>query len=331
MYKDVMYPAMKDESIEYYVKPMNCPHTHVMYPKLVTSYRDLPLRLAEDGTVYRYEQSGVASGMMRVRGMTTNDAHIYVTPEQLEQEFINVLKLFKEVYEVMGISDFWYRLSLPDFEKNPDKYGGEKKLWEGASESIRKAMQKFGARFEEAKGEAAFYGPKIDVQIKNIYGKEESIATAQVDILVPQRLGLGYTDEHNQKKTPIVIHRAILGSYERFLAHLIEHFEGKFPLWLSPTHVIILPLSDKFNKYAAEVESQLRKNNIRVKLDDRQESLNKKVRGAQLDLIPYILVVGEKEQQNKSVAVRTRDGKVHGEVKTDEFIDSILNEIKSRK
>ena len=331
-YQEFMYPLMKeDEHHEYALKPMNCPHHHQIYQRLVTSYRDLPLLLAEEGTVYRKELSGVSSGMLRVRGMTTNDAHIYVTPAQLEEEFIKVLQLFKEVYGVLGIHDYYFRLSLPDFEKNPDKFIGDKKLWDGAAQSIRSAMQKFGAKFEEAAGEAAFYGPKIDVQIKNIYGREETIATSQVDIIVPQRMGLTYTDEQDKRQHPIVIHRAIYGSYERFFAHLIEHYAGKFPLWLSPVQVKIVPVAERFVDYARSIGATYFKEGVRVEVDEGTETLNKKIRRAELERINYILVVGAKEQENKSVNIRTRDNVVEGEKKPDEFLKRLKQEILDKK
>ncbi len=330
-YTESMYPPMKDDNQEYYLKPMNCPHHHMIYQELVTSYRDLPLKLAEEGTVYRKELAGVSSGLMRVRSMTMNDAHIYVTSEQLENEFTNVLQLFKEIYEVFGIQEFYYRLSLPDFEKNPEKYAGDKHVWEKAAESIRSAMKKFGANFIEATGEAAFYGPKIDVQRKNIHGKEETIATSQIDILVPQRMNLEYTDENNTKKNPLIIHRAIIGTYERFMAFLIEHFAGKFPLWLSPEQVRILTIADRFNEYANAVADQMKEQGIRANVDGRSESIGKKIREAQLQQVNYILVVGEKELNDKTINVRTRDNVVHGAKKVDKFIEQLVKEIKEKK
>ncbi|MEM4282749.1 MAG: threonine--tRNA ligase [Candidatus Woesearchaeota archaeon] len=331
-YKDFMYPPMRENSQEYYLKPMNCPHHHLIFKRLVTSYRDLPLRLAEEGTVYRKELSGVASGMMRVRAMTQNDAHIYCTEEQLETEFVSVLRLFKEVYDTIGISDFWFRLSLPDFEKNPEKYAsGDRLKWEATADAIRKAMSSFGAKYVEAVGEAAFYGPKIDVQIKNVYGHEETIATAQIDFIVPTRMGLEYVDEHDNRKNPIVIHRAIYGSYERFFAHLIEHFAGKFPLWLSPEQARIITVSNRFDDYAKKVHDELLAAGIRVRLDLGAETLNKKIRNAQLDYVPYILVVGEKEATTQTVNVRTRDNVVHGTIPTSDFIKRCLKEISDKK
>lgn len=330
-YAENMYPPLKEDNQEYYLKPMNCPHHHMIYRQLVVSYRDLPLRLAEAGTVYRKELSGVTSGLIRVRMITQNDAHIYCTPEQVEQEFVGVLKLFDEVYRVMGIKDYWFRLSLPDFEKNPEKFSGDRKVWDKAADDIRSAMKKFGANFVEAAGEAAFYGPKIDVQTKTVLGREETIATCQVDILVPQRMGLDYTNAEDKKQFPIVIHRAIIGSYERFVGFLIEKFAGRFPLWLSPIQVRVLTIADRFNDFADRVGEQLKAGGVRVEVDKRTESLGKKIREAQLDQVNYILVVGEQEVSNKTVNVRTRDGRVIGPVPAAKFVEKILLEIRERR
>jgi threonyl-tRNA synthetase len=211
---------------------MNCPHHHMIYERLVQSYRDLPLRLAEGEGLYRKELSGALTGLIRVRGpITQNDSHIYVAPAQLKEEFLKVLQHFKDTYDAVGVGDYWYRLSLPDFSKN--KYGGAQQKWEEASRVIRESLNEFGAKFVEAEGEAAFYGPKLDVQINSVTGKEDTIATAQVDVLVPERMGLTYADENNQDVHPIIIHSAILGSYERFMAFLIEQTAGNFPVWFA--------------------------------------------------------------------------------------------------
>ncbi|MEK6855826.1 MAG: threonine--tRNA ligase, partial [Nanoarchaeota archaeon] len=236
-YSDTMFPPMEIDGVNYYLKPMNCPHHHMIFSKIVKSYKDLPLRMAEAGNVYRNELSGVTYGLIRVRSMTMNDAHIYCTPEQLKSEFLKVLELFEEVYKDLEIKDFWFRLSLPDFKKNPDKYTGDPKKWEHATEEIRKAMKEWGKKFVEVENEAAFYGPKIDIQAKNSQGKEETIATSQIDIVIPERLGMTYVDDKGEKKTPIVIHRAIIGTCERFVAFLLEKTEGKLPVWLSPIQV----------------------------------------------------------------------------------------------
>jgi threonyl-tRNA synthetase len=295
-YSEDMYSLMDEEGKKFYLKPMNCPHHHMIMEKLVTSYRDLPLRLAEAGEIYRNELSGTLTGLIRVRGpITQNDSHIYCTPDQLKQEFLSVLALFKSVYEEVGISDYWFRLSLPDFSANSVKYGGERKKWDDAGQAIREALQEFGVPFVEAEGEAAFYGPKLDVQIKNVTGKEDTIATSQVDILVPERMGLVYVDEHGQEQHPIVIHRAILGSYERFTAFLIEQTAGNFPLWIAPEQVRVIAVSEQFNEAATELATALSVAGLRVEVDTTNESVGKKIRNASMMKVPAKVVVGQKE------------------------------------
>lgn len=315
-YSDDMYKLKDDEDQTFYLKPMNCPHHHMIYEKIVGSYRDLPLKLAEGGRIYRKELSGTLSGLIRVRGpITQNDSHIYVRPDQLKEEFIKVLELFKAVYDTMGVEDYWYRLSLPDFKK--DKYGGEQQVWEDAGNAIREAMREFGAEFVEAEGEAAFYGPKIDVQTRNVLGKEDTIATSQVDILVPQRMGLTYVDENSEKQHPIIIHRAILGSYERFMGFLLEKTAGWLPFWLAPEQIRILTINDTVLDYVEEIEAVLRDivlmqplkyNELRFSRDDRNESLGKKIREATNLKIPVQLIVGPKDKEAREVSVRTQGG-----------------------
>ncbi len=319
-----MYKFEDPDGVEMYVKPMNCPHTHMIYEKLVQSYRDLPLRLAEPGTIYRFERSGTLTGLIRVRGaITQNDAHIYVTPEQLAREFQKVLELFKEVYSELGIKDYWFRLSLPDFKNKKNKFGGNLKMWKWASEQIRRSLEKSGMKFEEAVGEAAFYGPKLDVQAKNVLGKEDTIATAQVDILVPERMGLAYINEEGQKETPIVIHRAIMGSYERFIAFLLEQTAGNLPLWLSPVQIVILPISEKQNSYAEEVAKELKDNGFRVRVNMDNSTVGKRIRESEMQKIPFILVVGENEKASKTVSVRQREKGNLGEMMLEKFMDNL--------
>jgi len=315
-YSDAMYKLKDDEGQTFYLKPMNCPHHHMIFEKMVESYRDLPFKLAEAGRVYRKELSGTLTGLIRVRGpITQNDSHIYVRPNQLKDEFIKVLELFRTVYETMGINDYWYRLSLPDFTK--DKYEGDKQAWLDASNAIREAMQEFGAEFVEVEGEAAFYGPKIDVQTRNILGKEDSIATSQVDILVPYRMDLNYIDEAGNKVKPIIIHRAILGSFERFIGMLIEKAAGWFPFWLAPEQVRILTINNTLNDYVDEIKSvlngvilmkPLRHNELRYSVDERNESLGKKIREATNLKIPIQLIIGQKDKDAREVSVRTQSG-----------------------
>jgi len=315
-YSDDMYKLKDDEDQTFYMKPMNCPHHHMIFENIVESYRDLPLRLAEAGRIYRKELSGTLSGLIRVRGpITQNDSHIYVRPDQLKDEFIKVLELFRTVYDTMGVTDYWYRLSLPDFAK--DKYGGDKEVWLEAGESIRAAMREFGAEFVEAEGEAAFYGPKIDVQTRNVLGKEDTIATSQIDILVPERMNITYIDENSDKQKPIIIHRAILGSYERFMGFLIEKTGGWLPFWLAPEQIRILTINDTVLDYVEEIETvlsdivlmkPLKYNELRFTRDDRNESLGKKIREAAGMKIPVQLIVGNQDKEAREVSVRTQAG-----------------------
>jgi threonyl-tRNA synthetase len=330
-YSEDMYKLTDDEGQVFYLKPMNCPHHHMIFEKLVDSYRDLPFKLAEAGRIYRKELSGALTGLIRVRGpITQNDSHIYVRPDQLKDEFVKVLELFKSVYETMGISDYWYRLSLPDFKK--DKYSGDKKAWLDASDAIREAMREFGADFIEVEGEAAFYGPKIDVQTRNILGKEDTIATSQVDILVPYRMDLNYIDEKGNKVKPIIIHRAILGSYERFIGFLIEKTAGWFPFWLAPEQVRILTINNTLDDYVDEVKKvlseivltkPLKYNELRYSVDDRNESLGKKIREAANWKIPIQLIIGQKDKEAREVSVRTKLGEE--KVKLSNLADYIYN------
>lgn len=329
-YADSMYSPIEIDGVKYYLRPMNCPHHHMIYNKLVQSYRDLPLRLAEAGTVYRNELSGVTYGLMRVRCFTQNDAHIYVTPEQLKEEFMKVIEMFEEVYKAMGIKDYWFRLSLPDFKAHPDKFTGDPKVWENASNEIKKAMKESKKKFVEGVGEAAFYGPKIDVQIKNSQGKEETIATSQVDITIPQRLNMVYTDEHGKKHHPLIIHRAILGSYERFIAYLLEQTEGRLPVWLSPIQVRVINFTDRNTKAAKALVAELKEEipGIRVDTDFRSDTVQAKVRDAELQKIPYIIVLGDKEEESKTLAVR-KHGKASFGIKKDSFFKELAKEVQS--
>lgn len=306
-YHEDMYSFEDKEGSRFYMKPMNCPHHHMIYEKMVVSYRDLPLKLAEAGAIYRNELSGTLAGLIRVRGaITQNDSHIYCTPDQLKREFIEVLELFREVYEEMGVSDYWFRLSLPDFDNNAVKYGGNRQKWEDASQAIREALDEFGADYVEAAGEAAFYGPKLDVQMRNVTGKEDTIATSQVDILVPERMGLVYVDEHGKEQHPIIIHRAILGSYERFTAFLIEQTAGNLPFWLAPTQVKLLSVSEQFNMETEMLAARLRQAGLRVETDISNESVGKKIRAASLEKVPAKIVVGQHEVETKEDGWRVR-------------------------
>jgi threonyl-tRNA synthetase len=332
-YTDTMYPPIQIDGIDYYLKPMNCPHHHMIFQKILKSYKDLPIRIAEPGVVYRNELSGVTYGLIRVRSITQNDAHLYVTPEQLKSEFLQVLKMFEEVYSVMGIRDYWFRLSLPDFKKNPEKYTGDSKKWEHATDEIRKAMKEWGRKFVEVENEAAFYGPKIDVQIKNSQGKEESMATSQIDIVIPERLGLYYINEKGEKKTPIVIHHALIGSYERFVAFLLEQTEGKLPVWLSPVQVRVINFTDRNNKAAEKVIKEIKKAipDVRIDSDFRNTTVNDKVRDSEMQKIPYLITIGDKEEEKGTLALKRRgEKKPEFGVKLDKFISELKEKIEKR-
>lgn len=315
-YADDMFTIVDSEGQKFYVSPMNCPHHHKVYEKLVYSYKDLPLKLAEHAGLYRHELSGTLTGLIRVRGpITQNDAHIYVTQEQLKAEFIKVLELFKKVYEIFGITDYWYRLSLPDFEK--DKFEGDQNAWRAAGDTIREALQEFGADFVEAEGEAAFYGPKVDIQTRNVLGKEDSIATSQIDLLIPDRMDLTYADQNSDVRRPLVIHRAILGSLERFLGFYLEKTAGWFPFWLAPEQIRILTINDTVADYVGKItailddlhlDKPLKYNEIRYSVDVRNESLGKKIREATALKIPVQLIVGPKDVEAGEVSVRNQDG-----------------------
>lgn len=330
-YAESMYAPIDIDGAQYYLKPMNCPHHHMMYKEIVTSYRDLPLRFAEAGTCYRHELSGTMNGLIRARCFTQNDSHIYVTAPQVEGEVIGVLKLFRQVYDDMGISDYYYRLSLPDFDRNPEKYGGDRARWEDAAEHIRRALNKEKMKFTEEKGEAAFYGPKVDVQIRNAFGKEDTIATVQVDILVPKRMNLVYVNEKGEKENVVIIHRAILGSYERFIAFLLEKYAGNLPTWLSPVQVCVMPITDGQKDYARNVVDALSAKGVRVFFDESEGKIEQKIRNAQLQKIPYMLILGKKEGDDGSVSVRKRDGTVHNGVPLEKFEKAVLEDIKEKR
>jgi len=330
-YKDDMYAPIEIENERYYLKPMNCPHHHSIYKRSKRSYRELPLRLAEFGHVHRFERSGALSGLIRVRGFTQNDSHIYTDEANLEKEIVNVIKLTREVYDVFGIKDYWFRLSLPDF-KNKEKYGDikNKEMWEQGSAILRKALKNSGHKFAEAIGEATFYGPKIDIQTKNIYGKEDTLSTVQVDYYSASRFNLYYTDKNNKEKPVIVVHRAIMGSFDRFTAFLIEKTCGNLPLWLSPVQAVILPISEKQNSYAEKILGEMKHENIRIEIPDSNETLGKRIREAELKKIPYILVVGDKEIAANSVSVRQRGKGDLGALKLSKLIEKLKKEISEK-
>lgn len=327
-YKDDMYAPIEIEGERYYLRPMNCPHHHSIYNHKLMSYRDLPMRIAEFGTVFRFERSGTLSGMIRTRGFTQNDSHIYATQEQLESEIIAILELFKEVYNDFGIGGYWFRLSLPDF-KNKEKYGDvkNKKMWEDGAAVLKAVLKKLKLEFVEGLGEASFYGPKIDIQIKNIYGKEDTIATIQVDYYSAAKFNLKYIDKDGTEQPVVVIHRAILGSFERFFSFLLETTAGDLPTWLSPVQVKVINVGETHLTYAKEVAKQLEDMGARVEVADYDGSVGKKIREAEMKRIPYLLVIGDKEVAAKSVAVRKRGEGDLGIKKTSAFLKEIEKEL----
>ena len=331
-YKGDMYPPMKldDSEEEYFLKPMNCPHHHMIFDAQQHSYRDLPLRLAEYGTCYRYESSGELFGLMRVRGFAQNDSHIYCTEEQAVEEFVKVMKLHEYYYKTLGITDYHLELALRD-PKNKEKYHGNEEMWEKAEKLMREAVKQVDIPMVEEIGSAAFYGPKIDFIIHSKIGREFAISTNQIDLFMGERFGLKYTDKDGLEKTPVIIHRAPLGSHERFIGFLIEHFGGAFPTWLSPVQAKILPISEKHLDYAKTVLSDLRSKGIRVELDERAETLGNKIRNAQNEKVPYMLVLGDKEIESRKVAVRKRDGTDLGQLLLSEFIERISAEIELKQ
>lgn len=330
LYKDAMFPAMDVDGIEYYVKPMNCPHHHKIYDASPKSYRDLPFRISEYGTCYRYEKSGQLFGLMRVRSMQMNDAHIYCSHKDFEAEFMDVCQMYLEYFNIFGINKYEMRLSLHDPAALGKKYIDEPKLWNQTEDVVRNALKNGGINFAEIPGEAAFYGPKIDVQVWSAIGKEFTLATNQVDFAIPKRFNLTYTDENGSEQTPLCIHRAPLSTHERFIGFLIEHYGGDFPLWLSPIQVIILPVSEKTHTYATLVHSKFIAAGIRVKMDDRPEKIGAKIRQAELNKIPVMAIVGEKEAENNTVSTRRRFIGDQGVIKTDQLLKNIISEIKQR-
>jgi threonyl-tRNA synthetase len=330
-YADSMYPPMELEGEKYYLKSMNCPHHHKIYAAEPKSYRDLPYRIAEYGTVYRYEQSGELFGLMRVRCLHMNDAHIYCTKEQFNDEFRAVNDMYLKYFKIFGIDKYVMRLSLHSKEKLGIKYVNEPELWIETEEMVRNVLKESNIPFVEVQDEAAFYGPKIDVQIYSVIGREFTLATNQVDFSQGRSFKLKYTRQDNTEDTPLIIHRAPLGTHERFIGFLLEQYAGKFPLWLAPVQVKVLPISDKFLEYAQTVSQKLKKADIRAEVDDRNEKIGKKIRDTELMKVPYMLVVGEKEMNEDKVAVR-RQGKGDAGVKSlDEFLSNVVAEIKDRR
>ncbi len=324
--KDSFQPIhTPDEGEEFLLKPMNCPHHCEIYKTKPRSYRDLPIRLAEFGTVYRYEQSGELHGLTRVRGFTQDDAHIFCRPDQVKEEFIKVIDLVLLVFNSLGFENYTAQVSLRDPE-NKEKYIGEDHLWEKAEREIQEAADERGLKTVAVKGEAAFYGPKLDFMVKDALGRNWQLGTIQVDYQLPQRFELEYVGSDNQRHRPVMIHRAPFGSLERFVAVLIEHCAGNFPLWLAPDQIAVLPISERFNDYAQHVYEKLKEHDIRGILDDRDEKIGRKIRDAETKKIPYMLIVGEKEVADRKVAVRKHGKGDQGSVGLNEFVESFRKE-----
>ncbi|MFY8003907.1 MAG: threonine--tRNA ligase, partial [Chitinophagaceae bacterium] len=330
-YADSMFPPMEMDGEKYYLKAMNCPHHHKIFAAEPKSYRDLPYRIAEYGTCYRYEQSGELFGLMRVRCLHMNDAHIYCNKEQFFAEFKAVNDMYIKYFKIFGVDKYVMRLSLHEPSKLGQKYVNEPELWKETEEMVRKVLIETGTPFIEVPDEAAFYGPKIDVQIWSAIGREFTLATNQVDFNSGRKFQLSYTTQNNDTDVPLIIHRAPLGTHERFIGFLLEHYAGKFPVWLAPLQVKILPISDKFMEYAEEVKTQLQQHNVRVEIDTRNEKIGKKIREAELSRVPYMLVIGEKEMQEAKVSVRRQGKGDAGMLEATTFVAQIVEEIVERK
>ncbi|MGC9046873.1 MAG: threonine--tRNA ligase [Minisyncoccia bacterium] len=328
---DAMYPPMHlPEEEDYYLKPMNCPHFMMLYKTENHSYKDLPLRYTATTTVYRYEKSGELSGLTRVRALTQDDCHVFVTPEQIEQEINLMLTMIEHTYKVFGFNNFWVRISTHD-PKNKSKYIGDPKIWTKSENILKKLITKKRWENKIGIGEAAFYGPKLDFMVKDALNREWQLSTIQLDMNLPKRFNITYIDKNNKEKQAIIIHRAILGSTERFMAILLEHYAGQLPTWLSPIQIRIIPVADRYLPYAKEIKNKLEQNNLRVDLAQQKETVNKNIRNAELEKIPYVIVIGEQEIKNNIISVRKKiDNSIH-QYNLQDFIKIILTEIENKK
>ena len=328
-YSEDMFPRMKMDNEEMVLRPMNCPHHMLIYKNKMHSYRDLPIRIGELAHDFRYEDSGSVCGLERVREMCQNDAHLFVRPDQIKEEFGKVVELILSVYKDFGFKDYEFRLSLRD-KNDKEKYFDDDEMWENAEGQLREILTELKVPFYEAEGEAAFYGPKLDVQLKSAVGHDVTVSTCQLDFLLPEKFKLEYIGEDGEKHRPVVIHRAILGTLDRFMCFLIEETKGAFPLWLAPTQVKILPITDAQHEYAQGIEEKLRKMKVRVVLDERNEKVGYKIREAQLEKVPYMIVVGAKESEQNKVAVRSREAGDIGQMTQEEFLSKIQEEIENK-
>ena len=330
-YAESMYPPMEMDDGTYYLKAMNCPMHHLIYQNKKRSYRELPLRIAEYGTVYRNELSGTLAGLLRVRMLSMNDAHIYCTLEQVAQEFVNNIKMVQDYYSAFGFDDYHFRLSLWDPE-NTDKYIDQPKNWEKTQNHLRNILDESNVKYEECIGEAAFYGPKVDIQFTTLLGREESMSTIQLDFAAKERFGLSFMDESGTENNEVfVIHRAPLSTHERFVAFLTEHWAGNFPTWLSPIQAQIITISEKHNDYGAMLENKLKDVNIRVKADYSDHTIGKKIRMHRKMRPAYMIIIGDEESQNNTVSIRARDGNQKNGIPVEEFINNLASENSSRK
>ena len=330
-YKENMFPMMKVDEEEFVLRPMNCPHHMLIYANDLHSYRDLPIRIGEFATDFRYEASGAVKGLERVRCMCQNDAHLFVTPEQIGEEFKKVVSLILDVYRDFGIKDYKFRLSLRDKE-DKEKYFDDDKMWDEAENKLREVLNEFGIEYYEAVGEAAFYGPKLDVEVKPAIGPEVTLSTCQLDFLLPRRFELSYIDKDGTKQIPVVLHRAIFGTFDRFTAFILEETKGILPLWLSPVQVNVIPVNNDYHlEYASKIKDLLEQNNLRVELDSREEKLSYKMRESQTKKIPYTLILGDKEKDTNTISYRVHGSNETITMDTQEFIDKLINQIKDHK
>ncbi len=329
-YRDSMFPAMKMDDGDYYLKAMNCPHHHTIFNHKSHTYKDLPVRFAEYGTCYRNELSGTLAGLLRVRGMAMNDAHIYLRKDQIKEEFKAVISLTQEYFEIFGLKKYWFRLSKWDPE-HTEKYINEPENWQYTEEILRQVLTELKVDFLEAMDEAAFYGPKVDVQFKSAIGREETMSTIQLDFAARKRFNLRYVDADGTEKNDIfVIHRAPLSVHERFLAFLIEHYAGAFPFWLSPVQAVVIPIAERHNEYANKINSQLIKSGIRSEVDTRSESMQKKIKLAQNQKINYMIIIGDKEIETDNLSVRSRSGQIN-ELNITEILHKFITSIEKRE
>jgi threonyl-tRNA synthetase len=327
-YQENMFPVMEMENEQLVLRPMNCPHHMMVYKNSIHSYRELPIRIAELGTMHRYEMSGALAGLQRVRGMTLNDAHIFVRPDQIKEEFKRVVQLVLEVYKDFGMDDYSFRLSYRD-PQDKEKYFDDDQMWEKAQSMLKEAMDEMGLEYFEAEGEAAFYGPKLDVQVKTALGKEETLSTVQLDFLLPERFELTYIGEDGKHHRPVVIHRGVVSTMERFVAFLIEEYKGAFPTWLAPVQAQVIPVSPAVHyDYAREIQEKLKAEGFRVEIDSRDEKIGYKIREAQMQKVPYMLVVGDNEVADKAVNVRKYGEQKSETISFDEFLESFRKEAK---